>query len=130
LTLPGLELQPLDLPARGQSLYRLRYLGSRKTESLIYADTNIYVIWSGTLRKASFLRPHKNSWFHACLISVKCQAKWLEIHNLCLTSCYCSTVCVPSAFSSNSRDFNYDLSLHETAFASERDRNGNRTDEN
>jgi hypothetical protein len=28
LTLPGLELQPLSRPARNQSLYRLRYLGS------------------------------------------------------------------------------------------------------
>jgi hypothetical protein len=28
LTLPGLELQPLGGPARSQSLYRLRYLGS------------------------------------------------------------------------------------------------------
>jgi hypothetical protein len=27
LTLPGLELQPLGLPARSQSLYRLRYPG-------------------------------------------------------------------------------------------------------
>jgi hypothetical protein len=27
LTLPGLELRPLGLPARNQSLYRLRYLG-------------------------------------------------------------------------------------------------------
>jgi hypothetical protein len=28
LTLPGLELRPLGRPARGQSLYRLRYPGS------------------------------------------------------------------------------------------------------
>jgi hypothetical protein len=28
LTLPGLELQPLGLPARSYSLYRLRYPGS------------------------------------------------------------------------------------------------------
>jgi hypothetical protein len=28
LTLPGLELRPLGLPARRQSLYRLRYPGS------------------------------------------------------------------------------------------------------
>jgi hypothetical protein len=28
LTLPGLELRPLGLPVRSQSLYRLRYLGS------------------------------------------------------------------------------------------------------
>jgi hypothetical protein len=28
LTLPGLELRPLSRPARSQSLYRLRYLGS------------------------------------------------------------------------------------------------------
>jgi hypothetical protein len=28
LTLPGLELQPLDCPARSQSLYLLRYPGS------------------------------------------------------------------------------------------------------
>jgi hypothetical protein len=28
LTLPGLELRPLGLPARSQSLYRLRYPGS------------------------------------------------------------------------------------------------------
>jgi hypothetical protein len=28
LTLPGLELRPLDRPARSQSLYRLRYPGS------------------------------------------------------------------------------------------------------
>jgi hypothetical protein len=28
LTLPGLELRPLDRPARSQSLYRLRYLDS------------------------------------------------------------------------------------------------------
>jgi hypothetical protein len=28
LTLPGLELRPLDSPARTQSLYRLRYPGS------------------------------------------------------------------------------------------------------
>jgi hypothetical protein len=27
LTLPGLELRPLSRPARGQSLYRLRYPG-------------------------------------------------------------------------------------------------------
>jgi hypothetical protein len=31
LTLPGLELRPLGLPARSQSLYRLRYSGSRLT---------------------------------------------------------------------------------------------------
>jgi hypothetical protein len=30
LTLPGLELLPLGRPARSQSLYRLRYPGSRK----------------------------------------------------------------------------------------------------
>jgi hypothetical protein len=29
LTLPGLELGPLGLPASSQSLYRLRYLGSQ-----------------------------------------------------------------------------------------------------
>jgi hypothetical protein len=29
LTLPGLEPQPLSRPARSQSLYRLRYPGSR-----------------------------------------------------------------------------------------------------
>jgi hypothetical protein len=29
LTLPGLELRPLGSPARSQSLYRLRYPGSR-----------------------------------------------------------------------------------------------------
>jgi hypothetical protein len=28
LTLPGLELRPLDRPSRSQSLYRLSYLGS------------------------------------------------------------------------------------------------------
>jgi hypothetical protein len=28
LSLPGLELRPLGRPARGQSLYRLRYPGS------------------------------------------------------------------------------------------------------
>jgi hypothetical protein len=28
VTLSALELQPLDRPARSQSLYRLRYLGS------------------------------------------------------------------------------------------------------
>jgi hypothetical protein len=28
LILPGLDIQPLGLPARGQSLYRLRYPGS------------------------------------------------------------------------------------------------------
>jgi hypothetical protein len=28
LTLPGLELRPVDRPARSQSLYRLRYPGS------------------------------------------------------------------------------------------------------
>jgi hypothetical protein len=28
LTLPGLELRPLDRPAGSQSLYRLRYTGS------------------------------------------------------------------------------------------------------
>jgi hypothetical protein len=28
LTLPGLELRPLDRPARSQPLYRLRYAGS------------------------------------------------------------------------------------------------------
>jgi hypothetical protein len=28
LTLPGLELRPIGLPARNQSLYRLRYPGS------------------------------------------------------------------------------------------------------
>jgi hypothetical protein len=31
LTLPGLELLPLCRPARSQSLYRLRYLGSFTT---------------------------------------------------------------------------------------------------
>jgi hypothetical protein len=30
LTLPRLELRPLGLPARSQSLYRLRYPGSRE----------------------------------------------------------------------------------------------------
>jgi hypothetical protein len=30
LTSPGLELRPLGYLARGQSLYRLRYPGSRK----------------------------------------------------------------------------------------------------
>jgi hypothetical protein len=30
LTLPGLELRPLNRPARSQSLYRLRYPGSLK----------------------------------------------------------------------------------------------------
>jgi hypothetical protein len=29
LTLPGIELRPLGRPARSQSLYRLRYSGSR-----------------------------------------------------------------------------------------------------
>jgi hypothetical protein len=29
LTLPGLEFPPLGRPARGQSVYRLRYPGSR-----------------------------------------------------------------------------------------------------
>jgi hypothetical protein len=29
LTLPGLELRPLGRPARSQSLYRLRYPGSK-----------------------------------------------------------------------------------------------------
>jgi hypothetical protein len=33
LTLPGLELQPLDRPAHSQSLYRLRYPGSRGRSS-------------------------------------------------------------------------------------------------
>jgi hypothetical protein len=32
LTLPGLEPQPLSRPARSQSLYRLRYPGSRLLE--------------------------------------------------------------------------------------------------
>jgi hypothetical protein len=30
LTLPGIELRPLDRPARSQSLYRLRYPGSKE----------------------------------------------------------------------------------------------------
>jgi hypothetical protein len=30
LTLPGLELQPIGRPSRGQSLYRLRYPDLRK----------------------------------------------------------------------------------------------------
>jgi hypothetical protein len=34
LTLPGLELRPLDRPARSQSLYRLSYIGSWGRRSL------------------------------------------------------------------------------------------------
>jgi hypothetical protein len=41
LALPGLELRPLSRPARSQSLYRLRYLGSQeinKESKLAVAD--------------------------------------------------------------------------------------------
>jgi hypothetical protein len=38
LTLPGLELRPLGRPARSQSLYRLRYPGSRVN----YVHMNLY----------------------------------------------------------------------------------------
>jgi hypothetical protein len=44
LTLPGLELQPLDRPARHQSLYRLRYPGSYLTQG---TDTNAKQIKMG-----------------------------------------------------------------------------------
>jgi hypothetical protein len=35
LTLPGLELRPLCLPARSQSLYRLNYPGVQKNDKLL-----------------------------------------------------------------------------------------------
>jgi hypothetical protein len=35
LTLPGLELRPLSRPARSQTLYRLRYPGSRFTRTWV-----------------------------------------------------------------------------------------------
>jgi hypothetical protein len=38
LNLPGLQLQPFDLPPRSQSLYRLRYPGS------VFGGINIYFI--------------------------------------------------------------------------------------
>jgi hypothetical protein len=48
LTLQGLELPPLDRPARSQPLYRLRYPGScidyiteRKIEVLLYLDIRL-----------------------------------------------------------------------------------------
>jgi hypothetical protein len=34
-TLPGLELRPLGLPARSQSLYRIRYPGSLDQPSVL-----------------------------------------------------------------------------------------------
>jgi hypothetical protein len=45
LTLPGLELRPLDCPARSQSLYRLSYPGSssRRGDSLI-KHKNIFTL--------------------------------------------------------------------------------------
>jgi hypothetical protein len=36
LTLPGLELRPLGRPARGHSLYRLRYPGSPSEQKYRY----------------------------------------------------------------------------------------------
>jgi hypothetical protein len=39
--LPGLELLPLDLPARSQSLYRLRYRGSSiKRRDFLYSASH------------------------------------------------------------------------------------------
>jgi hypothetical protein len=35
LTLPGLEFRPLGRPARRQSLYRLRYPGSLRNETIV-----------------------------------------------------------------------------------------------
>jgi hypothetical protein len=40
-TLTGLELRPLGRQARGQSLYRLRYPGSRTTQNYIPEDRTV-----------------------------------------------------------------------------------------
>jgi hypothetical protein len=43
LTLPGLELRPLDRPAHSQSPYRLRYPGSRDTrDRVLISSSGIY----------------------------------------------------------------------------------------
>jgi hypothetical protein len=42
LTLPELELRPIGRPARGQSLYRLRYLGSHMLYR-VYTEISQYL---------------------------------------------------------------------------------------
>jgi hypothetical protein len=57
LILSGLELRPLERPARSQSLYRLRYPESsgRVQNSLIYADEKTEPL-SESSRSASVFR--------------------------------------------------------------------------
>jgi hypothetical protein len=43
MTLPGLELRPLSRPARGQSLYRLRYPESLPVTSFITSNYKMYL---------------------------------------------------------------------------------------
>jgi hypothetical protein len=51
LPIPGLELQPLGLPARSQSLYRLSYPGSLDFSIVPYCHFHEGAIWftAGTL---------------------------------------------------------------------------------
>jgi hypothetical protein len=57
-TLPGLELRPLGLPARSQSLYRLSYPGSHlhtKNHNNFYSSPNVIrVIKSETKKRERY----------------------------------------------------------------------------